>query len=219
MAAFVRPDIKKEVKGINNMQTQKKKDILKDILEKKRNVIDLITEMKNLSGLAIDLGFSALMLQDKKLAEKVKQLADEMDMKQYEIQTECMLAASNPEEALGLTSVIRVASAVADICNAVNSLNNTILEGMPLHPTISEALKTAAINVDYIKVSKNAQIKGNTLEELMKHGVDILGLKRDDVWSYQPKPEEKIRTGDILIISGGKRSLEETRKLNRAKPK
>ena len=201
------------------MQVHKKKEIIEDILGKRRNVIDLIVEMKNLSGLAIDLGFSALLLQDKKLAEKVKQLAGEMDTKQYEIQTECMLAASNPQEALGLTSVIRVASAVADISNAVNSLTDIILRGIPIHPTVSEALKTAAMNVDYIKVKKKTEIDGKSIEEIIKYGIEILGLKREDVWSYQPKMEERVRAEDMLIISGGKRSLDEIRKLNRAKAK
>jgi uncharacterized protein with PhoU and TrkA domain len=205
--------------GKKKMQVHKKKEIMKDILENRSNVIDLIVEMKNLSGLAIDLGFSALLLQDKKLAEKVKQLAEEMDIKQYEIQTECMLAASNPQEALGLTSVIRVASAVADISNAVNSLTDIILRGMPLHPTVSEALKTAASNVDYIKINKRSQINNRPLEEIIKHGVDILGLKRNDLWSYQPKMEEKIRSEDMLIITGGKKSLDDIRKMNRAKSK
>lgn len=199
------------------MQVHKKKEIIEDILDKRRNVIDLIVEMKNLSGLAIDLGFSALLLQDKKLAEKVEQLADEMDTKQYEIQTECMLAASNPEEALGLTSVIRVASAVADISNAVNSLTDIILRGIPIHPTVSEALKTAASNVDYVKINKKSELNGKSIEEIVKHGVDILGLKRDDVWSYQPKTEERVKAEDMLIISGWKRNLDDVRKLNRAK--
>jgi len=201
------------------MQVHKKREIMKDILEKRRNVIDLIVEMKNLSGLAIDLGFSALLLQDKKLAEKVRELAEDMDTKQYEIQTECMLAASNPQEALGLTSVIRVASATADISNAVNSLTEIILRGIPLHPTISEALKTAALNVDYIKVRKESAINNKPLEEILKNGVEILGLKRKDMWSYQPPMDERTKTEDILIISGGKRGLDEVRKLSRSKAK
>ncbi len=194
-----------------------KKEILKDILDNRRNVIDLIVEMKNLSGLAIDIGFSALLLQDKKLAEKVKQLAEEMDIKEYQIQTECMLAASNPKEALGLTSVIRVASAVADIANAVNSLTDIITKGIPLHPTVSEALKTAASNVDYIKIKKESKMNGKTMEDIIKNGVNILGLKRKDVWSYQPNMKERIQSEDMLIISGGKKSLGEVKKLNRSK--
>lgn len=191
------------------MQLHKKKEILDDILKKKRNIIDLIVEMKNLSGLAIDLGFSALLLQDRKLAEKVKELQEEMDTKQYEIETECMLAASNPEEALGLTSVMRVASAVAGFSSAVNELVDSIERGIPPHPTVREALKSAADTIDQITVSKNSKIIGKTVDEVTQNVVNLVGLKRDDTWIYQPKQDDRIRAEDILVLSGSKRKLNE----------
>lgn len=191
------------------MQVFKKKEILKDVLEKRRNVIDLIVEMKDLSGLAVDLGFSALLLQDKKLADKITELKEEMDIKQYEIEMECMLAASNVEQALGLTSVMRVASAVADISDAVNELIDSVLRGIPPHPIIKEALKAAAETIDYVNIKKDSKVVGKTIDEVTKGLVDVIGLKREDVWSYQPGGEERIKTKDFLIISGGKRRVSE----------
>lgn len=194
------------------MQVFKKKEILKDVIEKRRNVIDLIVEMKDLAGLAIDLGFSALLLQDKKLAEKITELKEEMEIKQYEIEMECMLAASNVEQALGLTSVMRVASAVADISDAVNELIDSVLRGIPPHPTIQEALRAAAETIDYVNVKKDSKVVGKTIDEVTKGMVNVIGLKREDVWSYQPKVEERIKAKDVLIISGGKRRVGEVLK-------
>lgn len=191
------------------MQVYKKKEILKDITEKRRNVIDLIVEMKDLAGLAIDLGFSALLLQDKKLAEKITQLKEEMDIKQYEIEMECMLAASNVEQALGLTSVMRMASAVAAISDAVSEITDSVLRGIPPHPTIKEALKAAAETIDYVNIKKGSKVAGKTIDEVAKGMVDVIGLKREDVWSYQPSTEERIKSKDTLIISGGKRRVSE----------
>jgi uncharacterized protein with PhoU and TrkA domain len=194
------------------MQVFKKKEILKDVIEKRRNVIDLIVEMKDLAGLAIDLGFSALLLQDKKLAEKITELKEEMEIKQYEIEMECMLAASNVEQALGLTSVMRVASAVADISDAVNELIDSVLRGIPPHPTIQEALRAAAETIDYVNIRKDSKVVGKTIDEVTKGMVNVIGLKREDVWSYQPKVEERIKAKDVLIISGGKRRVSEVLK-------
>lgn len=191
------------------MQVFKKKEILKDVIEGRRNVIDLIVEMKDLSGLAVDLGFSALLLQDKKLAEKITELKEEMDMKQYEIEIECMLAASNIEQALGLTSVMRVASAVAAISDAVNEIIDGVLRGIPPHPTIKEALKAAANTIDYVNIKKDSKTVGKTIQEVTKGLVDVIGLKREDVWSYQPGGDERIKAKDVLIISGGKRRVNE----------
>ncbi len=190
-------------------EKEERKEIIKDILDKKRNVIDLIVEMKNLTSLAIDLGFSALLLQDKKLAEKVKELEEELNIKQYEIETLCMVAATNVSEALGLTSVIRVASSVEAISNAVGELTDSILRGIKPHPIISEALKAAAYTVDYINVSKKSKIVGKTIKEITKGEVTVVGLKREDSWSYQPKPEDRIEAGDIMVISGRQSKLNE----------
>ena len=191
------------------MQLHKKKEILNDIMKKKRNIIDLIVEMKNLSGLAIDLGFSALLLQDKKLADKVKELQEEMDTKQYEIEVECMLAANNPEEALGLTSVMRVASAVAGLSSAVSEIVDSIQRGIPLHPTVKEALRSAADTIGQITVTNNSKIIGKSIDEVTHNIVDVIGLKREDTWIYQPKEDEVIRSEDILVLSGSKRKLNE----------
>ncbi len=191
------------------MQVHKKKEIMDDILKKKRNIIDLIVEMKNLAGLSVDLGFSALLLQDKGLADKVRELQEEMDTKQYEIETECMLAANNPEEALGLTSVMRVASAVAGFSGAVSEIIDSIQRGIPPHPTVREALKSAADTVDQITVGKNSKIVGKTIDEITMNMVKVIGLKREDVWMYQPKEDERVRAGDILLLSGSKRKLNE----------
>lgn len=194
------------------MQVFKKKEIIRDVIEKRRNVIDLIVEMKDLAGLAVDLGFSALLLQDKKLAEKILELREQMEIKQYEIEMECMLAASNVEQALGLTSVMRVASAVSDISDAVNEITDGVLRGIPPHPTIKEALKAAAKTIDYVNIRKGSKTAGKTINEVTKELVDVIGLKRDDVWSYQPGGEERIKAKDILIISGGKRRVHELMK-------
>ncbi len=155
--------------------------------------------MKDLTGLAIDLGFSALLLQDKKLAEKVKDLEEQITIKQYEIETKCMLAASEPEEALGLTSVIRVSSAIGNILNALRELTDIIIRGIPIHPAISEGFKAAAHAIKYVKVGKS--LVNKNIKEITKDGIDVIGLKRNDVWSYLPSPEEKIKSGDELIVS------------------
>jgi uncharacterized protein with PhoU and TrkA domain len=178
-----------------------KKEIMKDLVGKKRNVIDLIIEMKDLTGLAIDLGFSALLLQDKKLAEKVKELEEQITIKQYEIETKCMLAASEPEEALGLTSVIRVAAAIGDIVNALRELTDVITRGIPIHPAISEGFKAAAHAIEHVRVGRNPKFVNKEIKDVIKDGADIIGLRRNDVWSYLPSPEEKVRAGDELIIS------------------
>lgn len=189
------------------MDVQKKREILKELVNSDKSIIDLIVEMKDLASLAIDLGFSALLLQDKKLAEKTVELEEEMDLRQYQIQAKCMMAASSPKESIGLVSVLRMASAVEDISNAVKELTDIILKGIPPHPIIAEALKSASRGVDYIKVRKDSKIVGKTMKEVTAGKATVIGLKRNEVWEYLPKVETRIEGGDTVVVSGKTETL------------
>ncbi|MBU0530352.1 MAG: TrkA C-terminal domain-containing protein [Candidatus Aenigmatarchaeota archaeon] len=179
------------------------KKIKKSILDEDVNIIDLIVEMKDLAGLVVDLGFSALLLQDKKLAERIIKLEEDMNLKMYEIEALCMLAANNKQDAIGLIPVIKMAAAAESISNAIRELTDTIIQGIKPHPIIGEALKSAAETVDYINVGKKSKIIGKNIKEIRDHA-NVIGLKRNDNWMYQPNETTRIEPNDVLIFSGKK---------------
>lgn len=183
------------------------KKIKKSILDDDTNIIDLTVEMKDLAALIVDLGFSALLLQDRKLAEKIRKLEEDMNLKLYKMQVLCMLAANNKQDALGLVPVIKMAEAAESVTNSIRELTDTILQGIKPHPIIREALKAASETVDYINVGKKS-IVGKTLKEITKGNINVIGLKRDDNWVHQPDRSTKIQSNDILIFSGKKSNME-----------
>jgi uncharacterized protein with PhoU and TrkA domain len=187
-------------------------EILEDLLKKGKNVVDLIVEMKNMVNLAIALGFSALILQDKNLVKKIHELEEEIDIRQYEIEAECMLASKTPKEALELTSVIRLSSAMEDISNAIKELIDSLSRGIPTHPTILKGLKDSLEVADYIEVKKKSKAVGLTMGEFTEGMVDVIGLKRNDTWAYLPKRDEIIKHGDTLIVSGRRKLVAEISK-------
>ena len=63
--------------------------------------------------------------------------------------------------------------------------------------------------VDYVNIRKDSKTVGKTTQDVTKGLVDVIGLKREDVWSYQPGGDERIKAKDVLIISGGKRRVNE----------
>lgn len=190
----------------------KSEKILEDILEKDKNVVDLIVEMKNMVNLAIALGFSALIIKDKKIVDKIHELEEEIDVRQYEIEAECMLATKTPKDALELTSVLRLSSAMEDISNAIKELIDSVSRGIPIHPTILRGLKDSVEVADYVEVKKRSKVVGKTLAEFTDGKVSVLGLKRNEKWSYLPDKNDVISTGDVLILSGRKRSVESAKK-------
>jgi len=186
--------------------------ILEDLLKKEKNVVDLIVEMKNMVNLAIALGFSALLMQDKNLVKKIHELEEEIDLRQYEIEAECMLASKTPKDALELTSVIRLSSAMEDISDAIKELIDSLSRGIPIHPTILKGLKDSMEVADYLEIKKSSKAVGKTLEDFTEGKGDIIGLRRDDKWDYLPNREEVIKPGDVLIISGRRRMVAEISK-------
>ncbi len=181
-------------------------EILKDLHEGK-NVVDLIVEMKNMVNLAIALGFSALLMKDKKLVEKIHELEEEIDIRQYEVEAECMLATKTPKDALELTSVVRLSSALEDISNAIKELIDSLSRGIPIHPTIMKGLKDSVEVADYVTIKKKSKVVGKTIEEFTEEHVNVIGLKRNEKWIYLPKREELIAPEDMLIVSGSRRSV------------
>ncbi len=182
-------------------------EILKDLMKKGKNVVDLIVEMKNMVNLAIALGFSALMMQDKKLVKKIHELEEEIDLRQYEIEAECMLASKTPKDALEMTSVLRLSSAMEDISNAIKELIDSLSRGIPIHPTILKGLRDSMEVADYVEIRKSSKAVGKTIEDFTEGRVEVIGLKRDDIWSYLPNREDVIKVGDVIIVSGRRRAV------------
>ncbi len=185
----------------------KSEKILEDILEKEKNVVDLIVEMKDMVNLAIALGFSALLMKDEKLVDKIHELEEEIDIRQYEIEAECMLATKTPKDALELTSVLRLSSAMEDISNAIKELIDSLSRGIPIHPIILKGLKDSIEVADYLEIKKRSKAVGKTIEEFTEGHVNVIGLKRDDKWLYLPEREDVIEHGDVLIVSGRRKSV------------
>jgi len=180
--------------------------ILRDLHEG-RNVVDLIVEMKNMVNLAIALGFSALLMKDQKIVDKIHELEEEIDIRQYEVEAECMLATKTPKDALELTSVVRLSSALEDISNAIKELIDSLARGIPIHPTIMKGLKDSVEVADSVEIKKRSKMVGKTIAEFTEDHVNVIGLKRDEKWTYLPKREELIAAGDVLIVSGSRRSV------------
>jgi uncharacterized protein with PhoU and TrkA domain len=163
--------------------------------------------MKNMVNLAIALGFSALLMKDEKLVEKIHELEEEIDIRQYEIEAECMLATKTPKDALELTSVLRLSSAMEDISNAIKELIDSLSRGIPIHPIILKGLKDSIEVADYLEIKKRSKAVGKTIEEFTEGTVNIIGLRRGDKWFYLPEREMTISSKDVLIVSGERKGV------------
>lgn len=176
-----------------------------------QNVRELLTEMKDISDVSIDLAYASLQFEDKKLAERVLELEDLMDELMYYIRTRVALSVRSFDDAEKTTGILQVANAAEAISNATGDLADIVLRDIEVHPIIKSALKKANEKAAKIKVCKSSEINGKTLHELelsSRFGVWILAIQRGKKWKTAPSKEVKLKSGDLLIIRGPQEGID-----------
>ncbi len=180
------------------------------------SVREVLTEMKDLSEIMIDLAYSAALFHSRELAEEVLELEERVDYLAYILEMNAMLAARDAEDAESLIGVTTVAVATDKISDAAGDIATIVLQEIGIHPIVREAfqrveeqLARAEVKPDSIFVEK----KLGELELAAKIGVDIIAIRRGKKWIINPDEEEIIGEGDILFARGAPLGIDELKKL------
>lgn len=174
------------------------------------NVRELLTEMKNISDLMVDLAFVVLVLEDRELAKQLSRLEERMNELMYLIRGTAAVVTKRLEEAKLITGILQVASAAESISDAVESIADFILRGMKVHPVIREAIDEADERIVALEIREDSPVVNRKLAELSLppvKGVWPLALKRGTEWIIPPEPNVELRGGDLLICKGSEESL------------
>ena len=81
------------------MKTPQKNLEFEEIEYEPKSVKELLTEMKDVSELIVDLAYSAVLFDSKEIGDEVSHLEAKMDTLQYHIRLASMLAARTVDEA------------------------------------------------------------------------------------------------------------------------
>ncbi len=186
------------------------------------SVREALTEMKDVSEIMIDLAYSSALFNSHELAEEVLELEKRVDYLAYIIDMNTMLAARDAEDAQTLTAVTTVAAATNKISDASADIAAIVLKEIGIHPIVRKAfeqveerLARAIIDANSILVNK----KLGDLELAAKIGVDVIAIRRRREWTIDPKEEEIIMEGDVLIARGAPHGIDELKALAAAKTK
>ncbi len=183
-----------------------------------KSVREIFIEMKNIVELMVDLAYTAILFGDKEIAEEVLDLEERMDLLNYHLMTHAVLAARSPKEAEQITSVLQMANAIEDISNAAGDLAKMVLEGVELHPVITEAIMESEEVIAKIPVSGDSVLVGKTLGELdlaTNTGVWVIAVRRGRRWIFGPDKDFKIKPHDVLIGRGTHTSVEHLKEIAR----
>ena len=180
------------------------------------SVREVLTEMKDISEIMIDLAYSAALFHSRELAEEILELEKRVDYLAYILDMNAMLAARDAEDAESLMGVTKVAAATDKISDAAADIATIVLQEIGVHPIVREAfqrveerLARAEVKPDSILVKK----KLGKLELAAKIGVDVIAIRRGKEWIIDPNEEEMIGEGDILFARGAPLGIDELKKL------
>ena len=187
------------------MKAPWKKEEFEAIEYEPTSVKELLTEMKDVSELILDLAYSAVLFDSKEIGEEVSYLESKMDRLKYKIRLASLLAARNVEEAEQLTGILQVASAAETIANAAGDMVKLLDTNIESRPFIPSILRDADEKICTSVISSGSSLSGKNLGELSLEselGVRIIAIRRKKKWIYDPEEDMRLKAGDRLIARG-----------------
>jgi uncharacterized protein with PhoU and TrkA domain len=180
---------------------------------------ELLSEMKDTSELMIDLAYSAILFNDREIAEEVKYLEVRMDKLNYQIRMMAMLAARTTEEAEQLAGILQIAEAAESISNAAGDMVKLL--SMKLnHPILPRIFKESDEKICRMKIdgASNACSKSiSSLKIESEAGVRIVAIRRKNRWIYGPGGAIILRAEDSVIGKGTDEGLARLQKFFKGK--
>jgi uncharacterized protein with PhoU and TrkA domain len=197
-----------------------KKEEFSEIEYEPTTVKDLLTEMKDISELIIDLAYSAVLFENDEIAEEVKYSEVRMDKLNYDIRIMAMMAARTKEDAEQLAGILQVAQAAEKISNTAGDI--VLLLKDKNKPTISRILNRADEKIFRVRISSNSEACEKKIGDLKiesETGVRIIAIRRDDFWIYNPQSDVILQSKDWLIVRGSDEGYNDLDKFLKGKMK
>lgn len=176
---------------------------------------DILTQMKNKSELMVALSYTALLYNNKYIAEEVIELEESMDKLNYEMGKKILEKASKVENPEDLLSLIYITEATEAIADAACEISDMVTRGIDAHPIFKEAMKETDQIIARVKICSGSIIIDKTFQEIKlqtKTGIYIFLIKRGREYIYSPKKNFILGEGDILYgigVESGKEKLQE----------
>lgn len=185
--------------------------------EEKENltVRELLTEIKDISEVIVDLAYAALLFDSQEIGAEVHHLGARMDTLNHEIKIRMMLASRTTQDAVQLSGLLQVAEGAASISNAAGDIVELLELNPKGSPIVSLVLKEAEEKIRILNLSDRSDMKGKSLEDLSvetETGMRVIAIKRGIRWIYDPEESERLKEGDVLVVRGTEDGFERLRR-------
>ncbi|MFC7235128.1 potassium channel family protein [Halosegnis marinus] len=183
--------------------------------------MDSVVLMKDISELAVDLAYGAVLFDDDGLAEEVLELEAEVDALQSRFEAWTLRAAAEVDDPVSLRGLVHLAAATEVISDAALEISEGVLRGLGTHPVIQEAVLESDEILARYGVAAGSRLDGATLGDVAvktETGMRVIAVRRGDGsrapsgketgWVVSPGPGTRLHADDVLIAKGTRAGAE-----------
>ncbi len=168
-------------------------------------VRSLLVEMKDLSELMIDLAYSAVMFNDRGLAEEVMEMEKRVDYLSYLLLMNSSLAVRDKEDAEQIAGIMKAASSANKISDAAADIAGLVIHDIGIPGILWMAISQAEEIVGRATILDKSVLLGKTLAEINLEeeiGCDVIAIQRKRSWTIHPPDSWKLKNNDRVIARG-----------------
>jgi uncharacterized protein with PhoU and TrkA domain len=175
--------------------------------------VDSIVLMKNMSELAVDLAYGAMLFDSEGVAEEVLELEAEVDALKSRLEAWTLRAAAGVDDPVSLRGLVHLAGATEVISDAALEISEGVLRGIDAHPVVAAAVEESDEVIVRLTVAPESDLAGTTLggrKVKTETGMRVIAVKRADgtEWVVSPGPETELRPADVVIAKGTRAGAE-----------
>jgi uncharacterized protein with PhoU and TrkA domain len=168
--------------------------------------VDTIVLMKNMSELAVDLAYGAVLFDSEGVAEEVVELEAEVDALKSRFEAWVLRAAGRVDDPISLRGLVHLASATEVISDAALEISEGVLRGLDTHPVVAAAVEESDEVIVRVAVATGSRLADASLGELevkTQTGMRVIAVRRGDGdWVVSPGPDTTVHADDVLIAKG-----------------
>lgn len=172
---------------------------------------ELLVELKDVSELAVGLGYAAVLFDDDALAREVQELERRSDRLRETVETLVIEAGNTVAEPARLRGLLHIATASEAICDAAGSVAEIVLRDGTVHPVFAQAIGESDERIATATVAAGSRLDGTTLGAVDledETGVSVMAVRRGEEWLLPPSGETGLEAGDVLVGRGPERGIE-----------
>jgi uncharacterized protein with PhoU and TrkA domain len=211
-SAAVTMGFEPSTKGITGLQYDPP-EVDEPTIEDLERAVDSIVLMKDMSELAVDLAYGAVLFDSEGVAEEVEELEAEVDALKSRFEAWTLRAASRVEDPVSLRGLVHLASATETISDAALEITEGVLRGIDAHPVVAAAVKESDEVIIRLRVAPGSLLANSTLGDRRvktETGMRVIAVRRagNNEWVVSPGPTTRLHDRDLIIAKGTRAGAE-----------